>query len=201
MRPANRSQHFTASGSGNGAGKNAGNGAGNVPPLAAAIAALSFDASAGREAPRDGLSREGAAREGAARDAADQAGLRTQGVVEAGVCEIMTGFVRQILGRGPTEVRAFVVEDMLLVRLRGTLTAAEKQLSTMIPEEKGRDLVKGVRAQLVEGSQCQLRHLIESVVESRCLAIHHDVSTVTGEQMFVFALESRPACRDAKPRK
>lgn len=179
MRPGSRSQHFTAPVTGNGVV--------HVPPLAAAVAALSPDGSAGRDA--------------GARDAADQAGLRSQGVVEAGVCEIMTGFVRQILGRGPTEVRAFLVEDMLLVRLKGTLTAAEKQLSTLIPAEKGRDLVKGVRSQLVEGSQCQLRHLIEGVVGRRCLAIHHDVSTITGEQMFVFALEGRPVCRDAKARK
>ena len=79
--------------------------------------------------------------------------------------------------------------------------AAEKQLATLVPAEKGRDLVKGVRSLLVEGSQHQLRHLIEAVVERRCLTIHHDVSVVTGEQMFVFALESRPACRDAKGRK
>jgi len=52
-----------------------------------------------------------------------------------------------------------VVEDMLLVRPKGTLTAAEKQLATLIPTEKGRDLVKGVRALLVEGSQCQRRPL------------------------------------------
>jgi len=120
----------------------AGNGAAHGPPLAAA----SIDRSAGGSG-------------SAAGTAADQSAARTQGVVEAGVCEIMTGFVRQILGRGPTEVRAFVVEDMLLVRPKGTLTAAEKQLATLIPTEKGRDLVKGVRALLVEGSQCQRRPL------------------------------------------
>ena len=175
MNPADPTQHPIG-------GSVSGNSDGKGRPLAGAAAARSVESAADREG-------------------ADRIGLRTQGVIESGVCEIMTVFVRQILGRGPTEVRAFVVEDMILVRLKGTLTAAEKHLSTLTPAEKGRDLVKGVRSQLLEGSECQLRHLIEHIVECRCLAIHHDLNTITGEQMFVFTLEGRPSCRDAKARR
>jgi hypothetical protein len=40
--------------------------------------------------------------------------------------------------------------------------------------------------------------MIESASEMKCASMHHDVSTVTGEEMFVFTLREAPLVRTAK---
>ena len=54
------------------------------------------------------------------------------------------------MGRGPKDVRAYLIHDLVVVRLNGVLTAAEKHLVTVLPTEKGRDLLKQVRSHLIE---------------------------------------------------
>ena len=72
--------------------------------------------------------------------------MRTQGEIESAVCDRMTRFEQQFMGRGPKAIRARSFDDILLIRLKGVLTAAEQQLVKSLPAEKGRDLLKGVRS-------------------------------------------------------
>jgi uncharacterized protein YbcI len=76
--------------------------------------------------------------------------MRTQGESEAAICEGVARFEQEYMGRGPTDIRAPLVGDMLVVRLQGVLTAAEQQLVKVPPAEKGRDLLKQVRTHLIE---------------------------------------------------
>ena len=48
------------------------------------------------------------------------------------------------MGRGPKDIRAHLIDDLLVVRLQGVLTAAEQHLVKSLPAEKGRDLLKQV---------------------------------------------------------
>ena len=54
------------------------------------------------------------------------------------------------MGRGPKDIHAHLIDDLLVVRLKGVLTAAEQHLVMTMPVEKGRDLLKQVRSQLIE---------------------------------------------------
>jgi uncharacterized protein YbcI len=104
------------------------------------------------------------------------------------------------MGRGPKEVHAFLVGDLVVVRLRGVLTAAEQQLVGSLPAEKGRDLLKQVRTQLIETARPALEAMVLESTGVRAASMHHDISTVTGEEVVIFALAESPHFRDAKKR-
>ena len=53
---------------------------------------------------------------------------KSKGQVEAEVSEALIKFEKEFMGRGPQETRTFIVDDMVLVRLRGVLTPAERNL-------------------------------------------------------------------------
>src|SRR5947208_3746125 len=109
--------------------------------------------------------------------------MKTQGEIEAAVCDGMTGFEQEYMGRGPKDIHAHLIGDLLLVRLQGVLTAAEQQLVKTLPAEKGRDLLKQVRAQLIETARPVLEALVQEVTGVKVLSMHHDISTVTGEEI------------------
>ena len=73
--------------------------------------------------------------------------MKTQGEIEAAVSDGITRFEQEYMGRGPKEVRTYLLGDLLVVRLQGVLTAAEQHLVKSGPPEKGRDLLKQVRTQ------------------------------------------------------
>jgi uncharacterized protein YbcI len=50
--------------------------------------------------------------------------MKTQGEIEGAICEGMTHFEQENMGRGPKAIHAHLVGDLLLVRLHGVLTAA-----------------------------------------------------------------------------
>ena len=124
--------------------------------------------------------------------------MKTQGEIEAAVSDGITRFMQDFMGRGPKDIRTHLIGDLLLVRLQGILSAAETSLATVLPAERGRDLLKSVRKHLVENSRDRLQDMIESASEMKCESMHHDVSTVSGEEVFVFTLHEAPPVRMAK---
>src|ERR1700747_3559689 len=102
------------------------------------------------------------------------------------------------MGRGPQDIHAYLLADLLVVRLRGVLTAAEQQLVKTLPPEKGRDLLKQVRIQLIETARPFLEAMVQEVCGARVLSLHHDISTVTGEEVVVFSLADAPVFREVK---
>lgn len=126
--------------------------------------------------------------------------MKTLGEIEAATCEGMTRFEQEYMGRGPKDIHAHLIGDLLVVRLRGVLTAAEQQLIKTLPAEKGRDLLKQVRTQLIETARPVLEAMIQEVTGVKVLSLHHDISTVTGEEVVLFALAGPPQVRDTKKR-
>src|SRR5246500_269485 len=122
---------------------------------------------------------------------------KTQGEIEAAICEGVTRFEQEYMGRGPKDIHAHLIGDLLVVRLQGVLTAAEQQLVKTLPPERGRDLLKQVRTQLVETARPVLEGLLEEVTGVKVLSLHHDISTVTGEEVVLFTLAEAPAFREA----
>ena len=107
--------------------------------------------------------------------------MKTQGEIEAAVCEGVSRFEQEYMGRGPKDVRAHLVGDLLVVRLKGVLTAAEQQLVKALPAEKGRDLLKQVRTHLIETARPLMEAMVQDVTGVKVVSLHHDVSTATGE--------------------
>ena len=127
--------------------------------------------------------------------------MRTQGEIEAAICEGIARFEQEYMGRGPKDVRAHLVGDLLVVRLQGVLTAAEQQLVKSLPAEKGRDLLKQVRTQLVEAARPVLEAMVREAARVGVVSLHHDVSTATGEKVVLFTLAEAPDAREAGYRK
>src|ERR1700745_1572661 len=124
--------------------------------------------------------------------------MQTQGEIEAAICEGMSRFEQDYMGRGPKEIHAHLIGDLLVVRLKGVLTAAEQQLVKALPAEKGRDLLKQVRTHLIETARPVMEAMVQEVTGSRVLSLHHDISTATGEEVVLFTLAESPNFREVR---
>jgi uncharacterized protein YbcI len=124
--------------------------------------------------------------------------MKTSGEIEAAICEVMTRFEQEYMGRGPKDVRAYLIGDLLVVRLRGVLTAAEQHLVKTLQADKGRDLLKQVRIQLMEAARPIIEAMVQEIVSVKVLSLHHDISTVTGEEVVLFTLVEPPLFRETK---
>lgn len=109
--------------------------------------------------------------------------MKTLGELEAAICNGVTRFEQEYMGRGPTNVYAYLLGDFLVVRLEGVLTAAEQQLVKSLPAEKGRELLKQVRTHLVEAARSSLEALVYEVTGVKVVSLHHDISTATCESV------------------
>ena len=126
--------------------------------------------------------------------------MKTQGEIEAAVCRGMSHFEQEYMGRGPKDIHTHLIGDLLVVRLQGVLTAAEQHLVRTLPVEKGRDLLKQVRTQLIEVARPALETLVQDITGIMPLSLHHDISTLTGEEVVIFTLAETPCFREAKTR-
>lgn len=124
--------------------------------------------------------------------------MKTSGEIEAAICEGMTRFEQEYMGRGPKDVHAYLIGDLLVVRLRGVLTAAEQHLVKTLQADKGRDLLKQVRIQLMEAARPIIEAMVQEIVHVKVLSLHHDISTVTGEEVVLFTMVESPLFRETK---
>jgi len=127
-----------------------------------------------------------------------ESALKTQGEIEAAICQGISRFEQEYMGRGPKDIHAHLIGDLLVVRLKGVLTAAEQQLVKSLPAEKGRTLLKDVRTHLIETARPILEAMIRDVTGTKVVSLHHDISTVTGEEVILFTLAEPPSYRQAK---
>src|ERR1043165_4221380 len=124
--------------------------------------------------------------------------MKTQGEIEAAICDGISRIKQEFMGRGPKDIRTHLIGDLLVVRLKGVLTAAEQHLVKNLPAEKGRDLLKQVRTHLVETARPLIEAMIQEITGTNVVSLHHDISTLTGEEVLLFTLAEAPAVRDLK---
>jgi len=124
--------------------------------------------------------------------------MKTKGQIEAAICQAMTTFEQTYMGRGPKDIHAHLLDDLLVVRLHGVLTAAEQQLVKAMPYEKGRDLLKQVRTHLLETARPMLESTMQEITGIEAISMHHDISTTTGEEVILFTLASTVKTRESK---
>ncbi len=154
--------------------------------------------------------------------------MKSQGEIEAAVCDGISRFQQDFIGRGPRDIHSHLVGDLIVVRLQGVLTPAERQLiaprgepagaasaeaghaavsangnghsngngnSHVGDNGNGRALLKQIRAHMVSAGRPRLAEIVEMAVGVKLVSVHHDISTVTGEELPVFSLAETPACR------
>lgn len=131
---------------------------------------------------------------------------KSQGEIEAAVCDGISRFQQEFLGRGPRDIHAHLVGPLVVVRLQGVLTPAERRLMACSPNGdgeasagsengNGRALLKQVRNHMLVSGRTRLREIVEDATGVPLVSVHHDISTLTGEEVIVFSLIEPPACR------
>ena len=121
--------------------------------------------------------------------------MRTQGEIEASVCDGISRFEQDHMGRGPKDIRTHLLGDMVVIRLKGVLTAAEQHLVKSLTAEKGRDLLKQVRTHLIETARPLMEAMVHEATGVKVVSLHHDISTTTGEEVIIFTLAESPLFR------
>ncbi len=124
--------------------------------------------------------------------------MKTQGEIEAAICDGLNRFEQEYMGRGPKQIHAHLFGDCLLIRLHGVLTAAEKHLVKTLPAEKGRDLLKQVRTHLIETARPVMEAMVTEITGVKVVSLHHDISTSTAEEVVIFTLAEAPIFRESR---
>lgn len=133
--------------------------------------------------------------------------MKSQGEIEAAISDGVSKFHQDFIGRGPRDIRVHLIDTLLVVRLCGALSAAERQLvfpkgesrpsSTDIDGQagNGRSLLKQVRSHMVAIGRTRLAMIVQEATGVPLVSVHHDISTITGEEVIVFSLGAAPYCR------
>jgi uncharacterized protein YbcI len=124
--------------------------------------------------------------------------MKTQSEIESAISDGMSRFEQEYMGRGPKGVRAHLIDDLIVIRLKGVLTSAEQHLVKTVPSEKGRDLLKQMRTHLIEIARQTMEAMVQGITGIKVLSLHHDISTATGEEIVLFTLAESPLFRETK---
>jgi uncharacterized protein YbcI len=117
---------------------------------------------------------------------------KTKGQLEADISDAVTKFEKEHMGRGPLEIKTYIVEDLIIVRLKGILTKAEYALAKSDRNTRARELIKQIRIELIESGRPVLEDIIKSIARRKVRSLHADISTVTGEKLIIFTLDRPP---------
>lgn len=118
--------------------------------------------------------------------------MKSQKETEREISQAIIRFEKEFMGRGPLETKSYIIEDMVLVRLKNVLTAAEMKLSATEGRERGRYLIKQMRQELIEQGRPLLDAAINDILQVNVVSLHTDISAKTGERIIVFTLDRRP---------
>ena len=125
-----------------------------------------------------------------------EAPMKTQGEIEAAVCEGIARFEQQYMGRGPKDIARYLVDDLLVVRLKGVLTAAEQQLVASLPAKRAATSSNRCECTSSKRPGPSWRPCQRTGV--KVLSLHHDISTVPGEEVVLFTLATSPLFRELR---
>ena len=110
---------------------------------------------------------------------------------EREISKAIIRFEKEFMGRGPLNAKSYIIDDMVLVRLSNVLTPAELKLSGSQSKERGRNLIKTVRQELIEQGRPLLDIVIKDILGIEVVSLHTDISSKTGERIIVFSLADK----------
>lgn len=112
--------------------------------------------------------------------------VHSKGEMESRIRNTIIKFEQEFMGRGPDEVKAFIVRDLIVIRLKGVLTPAERQLAKTAD---GVEMVKRLRQNLIAQGRDKLLEQINQITGAKATALFTDIDTQLGERVFVFTLD------------
>ena len=112
--------------------------------------------------------------------------MKTKGEIEAAISEAIVRFEIDYMGRGPKETHSHIVEDLIVVRLKGMLTPAEQRLTKTA---EGVELIKKMRSTIIDNAKPEFSRVITNATGVAVRDILTDISTASGERIFVFILD------------
>ncbi|MFA5770925.1 MAG: DUF2294 domain-containing protein [Patescibacteria group bacterium] len=110
----------------------------------------------------------------------------TKGQIEDTLTKKAIKFYFDSLGVGPTNAKTYIIEDMIIIRMKGNLLPIEKKLLENI---KGVELVKNLRRSLHESAIEEIINIVREATKQNVVSAHRDISTRTGEIIYVFILD------------
>ena len=111
---------------------------------------------------------------------------RTKGEAETAIRNAIIKFEQEFMGRGPMDVKAFIIRDLVLVRLKGVLTQAERQLAK---SPDGIEMVKAMRQNLIVQGREKLCSQISEITGAKVAGLFTDIDAQIGERVIVFSLD------------
>jgi uncharacterized protein YbcI len=115
---------------------------------------------------------------------------KSRAELESEISRALIHFEKEFMGRGPLETKTYLIDDMILVRLKGVLTPAEQKLADS-NNPRSTYLLKQVRNELLSNNRATLEDLIHRILNVPVQSIHTDISTKTGERLIVFTLQTK----------
>lgn len=114
---------------------------------------------------------------------------KTKGQIEDIISKEVAKFYVATLGVGPRESRCYIIEDMIIVRLKGKLLPIEQKILAMMGGKQAIELVKNIRKALHTITTKRLCEMICQITGHKVISSHSDISTKTGERLEVFVLD------------
>lgn len=111
----------------------------------------------------------------------------TKGQMEAKISEVLSLFETNFMGRGPRQIRTYIYQDMIIVRMIGFLSQSERKLAET---SQGVEQIKSLRTMLFETAREEIVSRITPIIGVEIISIHSDVSTKSGEKVIIFILDS-----------
>ncbi|MBN1754875.1 DUF2294 domain-containing protein [bacterium] len=111
---------------------------------------------------------------------------RSKGQIEAEIAESITKFEKSRVGKGPEEVKCYIIKDLVIIRMKGVLTLTEQNLAI---DPEGVTLVKQCRACLFARSKTSLHRIIKQALNAEVENIFTDLNTSNREMFIIFCLD------------
>jgi len=105
--------------------------------------------------------------------------------IESAVSEAMSKFLKEQMGEQAEAVISQVVGDTIIVRFKGVLPPAERQLTK---NQEGVKLIKELKGKLIERAKPLLETLIRNLTGAEVIDIHSSLDAGTGERIEIFTL-------------
>lgn len=111
---------------------------------------------------------------------------RTKGEGETAIRNAVIKFEQEFMGRGPMDVKAFIIRDLVVVRLKGVLTQAERQLAK---SSEGIEMVKAMRQNLISQGREKLCAQMNDITGTTVSGLFTDIDVGIEERIIVFSLD------------
>ncbi len=117
--------------------------------------------------------------------------------METRIREIITEFERNSIGKSFAEVKSYIIEDIIVTKLKCILTPMEQQLAK---DPEGINLIKQCRFCFLEKLQSVLEKTIYSILSVRTISFYKDINVKTGQCFLISSLSENVEAKFKKRR-